>query len=51
MKGGDLIAQMLKKRNIPGKVGFDEITIKRNPTKRVTQQDINQRLNYILSDD
>ena len=50
-KGGEMIEQMLKKRNIPGKVRFDEITIKPNPTKRMTQQDINQRLNFILSDD
>ena len=50
-KGGEMIEQMLKKRNIPGKVRFDEITVKPNPTKRMTQQDINQRLNFILSDD
>ena len=47
-KGGEMIEQMLKKRNIPGKVRFDEILA---PTKRVTQQDINQRLNFILSDE
>ena len=50
-KGGEIIEQMLKKRNIPGKVRFDEITLKTNPTKRMTQQDINQRLNFILSDE
>ena len=46
-----MIEQMLKERNIPGKVRFDEITINPNPTKRMIQQDINQRLNFILSDD
>ena len=47
-KAGEMIEQTLKKRNIPGKVRFDEIP---NPTKRMTQQDINQRLNFILSDE
>ena len=50
-KGREMIEQMLKKRNIPGKVRFDESTIKPNPTKRMTQQHINQRLNFILSGD
>ena len=39
-KSGEEIVQILSKSN--GKV---------NPTKRMTQQDINQRLNAILSDD
>ena len=57
-KAGDKIIQMLSKSSTPKKVTFDEIsmkpnqtTIKRNPSQRVTQQDINQRLNLILSDD
>ena len=40
VKPGEEIIQMLSKRN--GKT---------NPTKRMTQQDKNQRLNLILSDD
>ena len=40
VKPGEEIIQILSKRN--GKT---------NPTKRMTQQDINQRLNFILSDD
>ena len=40
VKPGEEIFQILSKSN--GKV---------NPTKRMTQQDINQRLNLILSDD
>ena len=40
MKPGEEIVKILSKSN--GKV---------NPTKRMTQQDINQRLNLILSDD
>ena len=64
-RAGDKIIQMLSKSSTPKKVTFDEasikpnpITIKRNPsiiktnpTKRMTQQDINQRLNFILSDE
>ena len=42
MKPGEEIIQILSKSSTPRKV---------NPTKRMTQQDINQRLNYILSDD
>ena len=50
-KAGDKIIQMLSKSSTPKKVTFDESTIvKRNPSQRVTQQDINQRLNYILND-
>ena len=64
-KAGDKIIQMLSKSSTPRKVRFDE-TVKRgeeidkilsksngrvNPTQRMTQQDINQRLNLILSDD
>ena len=52
------IIQMLSKSSTPKKVTFDELSIKpnpsiikRNPSQRVTQQDINQRLNYILSDE
>ena len=48
-KAGDKIIQMLSKK--PKKVTFDEATIKRNPTKKKTRRDINQRLNYILNDD
>ena len=53
-KAVDKIIDFLSKRkrkNTPKKATFDEISIKRNPTKRMTQQDINQRLNFILSDD
>ena len=58
-KAGDKIIQMLSKSNTPKKVTFEEptiikpnpTTIKRNPSQRMTQQDINQRLNLILSDD
>ena len=66
-KAGDKIIQMLSKSNTPKKVRFDKtvkpgeeiIKIlsknstprKVNTTKRMTQQDINQRLNLILSDD
>ena len=41
-KAGDKKIQMLSKTSTPKKV---------NPTKRMTQQDINQRLNLIFSDD
>ena len=41
-KPGEEIFQILSKSSPPRKV---------NPTKRLTQQDINQRLNLILSDD
>ena len=41
-KPGEEIFQILSKSSTPRKV---------NPTKRMTQQDINQRLNLILSDD
>ena len=50
-KAGDKITEMLSKSNTPKKVTFDKLSIERNPTKKLTQQDINQRLNYILSDD
>ena len=66
-KAGDKIIQMLSKSSTPKKVRFDETVkpgeeivkilskssnpIRVNPTKRMTQQDINQRLNNILSDD
>ena len=65
-KAGDKIIQMLSKSNTPKKVRFDETVTKPgekifrilsksngkvNPTKRMTQQDINQRYNLILSDD
>ena len=64
-KAGDKIIQMLSKNNTPKKVTFDETVkpgqeivkilsntpiITQQP-KRMTKQDINQRLNYILSDD
>ena len=47
-KAGDKIIEMLSKT--PKKVTFDEATIKRNPIKKMTREDINQRLNYILND-
>ena len=64
-KAGDKIIQMLSKSSTPKKVRFDEsvkpgeeivkILSKSNgrviPSQRMTQQDINQRLNLILSDD
>ena len=58
-KAGDKIIEFLSKRkrkNTPKKVTFDDsiptsTLMKPNPTKRMTQQDINQRLNLILSDD
>ena len=49
-KAGDKIIKMLSKSITPKKVTFEEATIKRNPTKKITRQDINQRLNYILND-
>ena len=57
-KDRDKIIRMLSKNSSPKKVSFDEptvikrnpTTVKRNPSQRVTQQDINQRLNYILND-
>ena len=62
-KAGDKIIDFLSKKkrnNTPKKVTFDETSntiiptstlIKRNPSQRMSQQDINQRLNLILSDD
>ena len=47
-KAGDKIIEMLSKT--PKKVTFEEATIKRNLTKKITREDINQRLNYILND-
>ena len=35
----------------PGDLVIDQITIKPKPKKRMTQQEINQRLNFIFSDD
>ena len=66
-KAGDKIIQMLSKSSTPKKVRFDETVkpgeeivkilsksstprITQKP-KRMTQQDLNQRLNLILSDD
>ena len=49
-KAGDKMNEMLSKSNTPKKVTFDEATIKRNPMKKITREDINQRLNYILND-
>ena len=49
-KAGDKIIEMLSRSNAPKKVTFDEATIKRNPIKKITREDINQRLNYILND-
>ena len=37
-KAGDKIIEMLSKSNTPRKVTFDEATIKRNPTKKITRQ-------------
>ena len=45
-KAGDKIIEMLSKSNTPKKFAFDEATIKRNPIKKMTREDINQRLNY-----
>ena len=52
-KAGDKIIQMLSKSSTPKKVTFDEIsikpnqtTIKRNPSQRVTQQDITVNLRH-----
>ena len=42
MKPCEEIVKILSKSNTPRRV---------NPTKRMTQQDINQRLNLILNDD
>ena len=42
MKPGEEIVKILSKNNTPRKI---------NPTKTMTQYDINQRLNAILSDD
>ena len=62
-KAGDKIIQMLSKSSTPKKMRFDETVTKpgeeiiqilpkrSTPTKRMTQQDINQILNLILSDD
>ena len=49
-KAGDKIIEMLSKSTTPKKVTFDEASITRNPTKEMTQEDINQRLNFILND-
>ena len=47
-KAGDKIIEMLSKT--PKNVTFDGASITRNPTKKRTREDINQRLNYILND-
>ena len=49
-KAGDKIIEMLSKNNTPKKVTFDEGSIKKNPTKKITREDLNQRVNYILND-
>ena len=49
-KAGDKIIEMLSKNNTPKKVTFNEASIKRNPTKKTSPEDINQRVNYILND-
>ena len=50
-KAGDKIIEMLSKSNTPKKITFEEATIKRNPTKKkISREDVNQRLNYILND-
>ena len=49
-KAGDKIMEMLSKSNTPKKVTFNEATITKNPIKKITREDINQRLNYILND-
>ena len=49
-KAGDKIIEMLSKSNTPKKVTFNEASIKKNPTKKMTRQEINQRVNYILND-
>ena len=43
-KAGDKIIENSQKFT------FNEATIKRNPTKKMTREDINPRLNYILND-
>ena len=47
-RAGDKVIEMLSKT--PKKVTFDEVSIKRNPIKKITREDINQRLSYILND-
>ena len=49
-KTGDKIIKMLSKNNTPKKVTFNEATIKKNPTKKLTVQERNQIVNRILSD-
>ena len=51
-KAGDKIIEILSKNNTPKKVTFNEAStsIKQNPTKKMTREEINQRVNYILND-
>ena len=49
-KAGDKIVKMLSKSDTPKKVTFNEATIKKNPTKKLTVQERNQIVNRILSD-
>ena len=49
-KAGDKIIEKLSKNNTPKKVIFNEASIKKNPTSKMTRGDINQRVNYILND-
>ena len=49
-KAGDKVIEMLSKNNTPKKVTFNEASIKKNPTQKMTREDINQSLNYILND-
>ena len=50
MYNGDKIIEMLSKSNTPKKVTFNEASIKKNPTKKMTRENIHQRVNYILND-
>ena len=45
-KAGDKIIEMLSKSNTPKKVTFNEASIKRKSTKKITREDINQRVTF-----
>ena len=47
-KAGDKIVQMLSKSNKTPKVTFNK-NVETIPSKKITQQEINQRVNAILS--
>ena len=46
-KVGDKIVQMLRKEKVPPPT--KKVTFKTNPNKKMTQNEINQRVNAILS--